>query len=787
MKKSIIIPLLLVFQVMAYTQAENLSSLSIEQIMQGDEFVGYLPNAIEWSADSKTVYFDWNPEKDTLESLYKVKLGEEKAEKVGLEELRTLPDYGLKYNASEDQLLYLKDGDVYLEDVEGKRRLAITNTIADESDAFFTTDGRIVFRQGKNLFSWTMATGEMRQLTNFKKGGESKEGKGTKPEQWLKNDQLTYFDILKKRKNKRDARQHRSTLLDDGHPSPIYTGSKSVSNIKCSPDGRFVTYRLAQKNFRKRSKVMHHVTESGYAQAKDARAKVGGKQDTYQMGIYDTQRDTAYLVDVSTVKGIQQKAAFLEEYKDDGKVWKASYNKPREVIVHGPVFSDAGQAAVVLRSQDNKDRWIMRLDLASGNLSLLDRQRDEAWIGGPGISGWNFTAGNIGWLNESTLWYQSEATGYSHLYTVNINSGKKKQLTKGSFEIHGAQLSKDKQRFYITANKENPHEQHFYWMDAMGGKMTKITDKPGKYEVEVSPDEKQLAIRYSYSNQPWELYLMPNEAGAQMQQITKSTTPEFESYDWRDPEIVRFKARDGAKVPARLYKPEKPNGAAVIFVHGAGYLQNVHRWWSSYYREYMFHNILADNGYTVLDIDYRASEGYGRDWRTAIYRHMGGQDLEDQIDGAKYLVEEHNIDAERLGIYGGSYGGFITLMAQFTSPGTFKSGAALRSVTDWAHYNHPYTSNILNTPVEDSLAYYRSSPIYHADGLQDNLLILHGMVDSNVQFQDVVRLAQRLIELGKDDWEFAVFPVEGHGFQEASSWADEYKRIFKLFQETLQE
>ena len=164
---------------------------------------------------------------------------------------------------------------------------------------------------------------------------------------------------------------------------------------------------------------------------------------------------------------------------------------------------------------------------------------------------------------------------------------------------------------------------------------------------------------------------------------------------------------------------------------------------------------------------------------------MGGKDLNDKIDGAKYLVEELHCDPERLGIYGGSYGGFITLMALFTSPETFKSGAALRSVTDWAHYNHGYTSNILNTPVEDSIAYAKSSPIYHAEGLKGNLVMLHGMVDTNVQFQDVVRLSQRLIELEKENWELAVFPMEGHGFKEASSWVDEYRRIFELFERTL--
>ena len=309
----------------------------------------------------------------------------------------------------------------------------------------------------------------------------------------------------------------------------------------------------------------------------------------------------------------------------------------------------------------------------------------------------------------------------------------------------------------------------------------------GNNEVMLSPDEKHLAILHSYSNSPTELYLQKNKVEAEPIKLTNGQSEEFQAYDWRDPEIIRFQASDGAMVPARIYEPnpEKKNGAAVIFVHGAGYLQNAHKWWSSYFREYMFHNLLADLGYTVLDIDYRASAGYGRDWRTGIYRHMGGKDLSDQVDGAKHLVSNYGIDADRIGIYGGSYGGFITLMALFNHPDVFESGAALRSVTDWAHYNHGYTSNILNTPEEDPIAYRRSSPIYFAEGLEGHLLIAHGMVDVNVHFQDVVRLSQRLIELGKDNWEMAVYPVEDHGFVEPSSWTDEYKRILKLFNSTL--
>jgi dipeptidyl aminopeptidase/acylaminoacyl peptidase len=196
----------------------------------------------------------------------------------------------------------------------------------------------------------------------------------------------------------------------------------------------------------------------------------------------------------------------------------------------------------------------------------------------------------------------------------------------------------------------------------------------------------------------------------------------------------------------------------------------------------MFHNLLVDQGYTVLDVDYRASEGYGRDYRTAIYRFMGGRDLQDFVDAKKFLVSSKGIDSNRVGIYGGSYGGFITLMGLFTSPKTFACGAALRSVTDWAHYNHEYTSNILNNPETDPEAFIKSSPIYYAQNLEKPLLILHGMVDDNVQFQDVVRLNQRLIELGKKDWNMALYPVESHGFKESASWQDEYRRIYELFE-----
>ncbi len=790
MKKFALLGCFLVISVLAFGQRQ--SNLSLTEIMKGHHFVGHLPQDIRWADDSRTIYFSWNPEDELLRSTYKTDINGGQPQKLTVEEQKGLPAAGA-YNAAHTLKAYSKNGDLFLKDLARGKTTQITNTLAAERNPSFSSDGKLVFfRLEDNVYSWSLDNGMLSQLTDFKKGNKKpKDKKLNEQQQWLKDDQLAHFDILQLRKETREAREDKAETLKPQRPQTVYLSDKNSLRLQVSPDGRFVTYLLSKSaSGSKRTKVPDFVTQEGYLNDLRSRPKVGSPQTTYEAHIFDTQKDTSYQIDPQQIEGIYDKPDFFKNYIEKDSTFAPKYEKAREVFIHHPIYNEAGnRAVVVVRSLDNKDRWMMSLDLENGQLNLLDRQRDEAWVGGPGIGGWNFSTGNIGWLkDDQTIWFQSEESGYSHLYSLNTESGKKKALTKGKFEIINARLSLDKTYFYLTTNEVGPEEQHFYRMPASGGKREKITSLPGNHAVAMSPDERYLAIRYSYSNKPWELYVMPNQPGAKATKITDSTTDAFKAYSWREPELVKFEASDGVLVPARLYKGKNgtANQPAVIFVHGAGYLQNVHKWWSSYFREYMFHNFLADHGYTVLDIDYRASNGYGRDWRTAIYRHMGGKDLSDQVDGAKYLVESLGVDKDKIGIYGGSYGGFITIFALFNHNDVFNCGAALRSVTDWAHYNHGYTSNILNTPAEDPIAFEQSSPIYFAENFdKGKLLMLHGMVDTNVQFQDVVRLSQRLIELGKKNWDVAIFPMEGHGFVESSSWADEYRRIFELFEEQL--
>lgn len=788
----------LLFLYPSFGWTQQLGELTVEKIMRDPKWIGSQPSGVNWSEDSQVIYFNWNPEANPGDSLYKITPTNFNPVKVSMQERRALaasmPMRQGVDNRDKTKKLIIENGKLYLFDQKTSSRRLLVSMVDRVSNASFNVkEDKVLFQMGDNFYSLNLNSGEMLQLSDFRRGNEQAAGgrpaaRMSDQDKWLEQDQLAWIQVLRERKERREAtaaaRRAMGGESQDERLLAIYTGNRNLTNARVSPDERFVTYVLTEFPMgAKRADVPNYVTESGYTENISTRPKVGADQSKGEMFVFDTKTNKSYAVKISDLPGLNDKPDYWNDYPSNaGKEYK------RDVYPSGPFWSPDGKYGVVqFIASDNKDRWIMLLNPETGGLTLLDRQRDEAWIGGPGISG--FGGGSTGWMPDNKrFWFMSEESGYSHLYTVDVTNGTKKALTSGKFEVYSPSISNDKKFWYFSSNEVHPGIRHFYKMPLEGGVRTQLTTMEGHNESYLSPDEKFIAIRHSYSNKPWELYVMPNRPGAQATQVTSSLTDEFKSYNWIDPEVITFKARDGADVYARLYKPrngQTKGSPAVIFVHGAGYLQNAHKWWSTYFREYMFHNLLADQGYTVLDIDYRASAGYGRDWRTAIYRHMGGWDLNDNTDGAKYMINELGVDPGKIGIYGGSYGGFITLMALFNEPEIFTAGAALRAVTDWAHYNHGYTSNILNTPVQDSIAYAKSSPIYFAEGLKGHLLIAHGMIDTNVHFQDVVRLAQRLMELEKDNWEMAVYPLEDHGFVEPSSWTDEYKRILKLFNDQL--
>ena len=769
---------LLAIAIAAPLSAQSRFDLSVANIMRGPELVGSPPANVQWTDDSKWVYFRWKPggrpwHEDA--ALYRVaatggppqKLSAAAEDSIAVLLANGTESFDRRWRAVSS------DGDLYVIDRRTTAVRRLTDTRTPETNPVFDRSAqRVFFVRENNIYSIELSSGTLRQHSDVRQGPAPQDARTPEGQRgFLEAQQRELFEHVRREIEQRDSAEKRRKDREARALKVVYLNrDERVSSMTVDPSGRWAMLQSgAPTATARRTMIPDWVTRTGYTEPMEVRTKVGDAQNSAgRVAIVNVESGDARWIDVE---------AALPADASTGR-------KKGEVIgtVRFGGWNDAGTVGLIgSLSTDFKDQWLHAIDAATGKLTLLTHERNNAWIGGP----CDFWSGCVGWLPDGRAYFASEKDGFSHLYTINADGSGEKQLTRGNWEVQRVTLAPNRDRFYLTTNEGSPHEVHFFHMDFAGANRTRITSEPGRQDVTVSPDGLRLAVVHSFANQPPELFLTDNRASAPLRQITDSPTAEWKSYKWIAPPIVQVKAADGVSVPARVYRPKdfgaQPNGAGVIFVHGAGYLQNVHNWWSTYYREYMFHHLLAARGYTVLDIDYRGSAGYGRDWRTAIYRHMGGKDLTDQVDGVKYLATNEGVDAARVGIYGGSYGGFITLMALFTQSDYFAAGAALRSVTDWAHYNHGYTGRILNLPQNDSMAYRQSSPIYFAEGLKDPLLIAHGMVDTNVHFSDVVRLAQRLIELGKKDWEMAVYPVVDHGFVEPSSWTDEYRRILELF------
>ena len=763
-------------------------TLTVDNIMRGPELVGYEPEQVRWGFDSQRLYFQWKRHTDKPRApmdTYTVNRDGSGLRKLTPEEARQAPP--VAGDTSKDQRLtvYAREGDLFVYDNTSGQTRQITRTTEAESNAHFLPDGqRIYFTRGGNLFVMSLENGSLEQITDIRPAGAAGAtaaadagrggrggGGGATPtaaaggapaaanssQEYLRAEQKELFETVRERAARREQEDARRKQESPRKPL-VLAARQKAGDLRLAPNGKYVLATIVERSSGKNTVVPDWITDTAYVEDIDGRPNVGDAPGQSKMAVIDAVSGDVKWVDAG---------------------------QSRAVNVSMPEWSwDGARVFVEARAVDNKDTWILALDPATGKTRAIDQEHDDAWVRGAGPGG-----RMTGWMkNDREVYFVSERTGYAQLYAAPWDGGEARALTTGRWEVLRIGRSRDRSHFYITANKETPFENHLYEMSGEGGPLTRITSRPGKHAATVSPDGRSIADLYSYTNQPTEVYVQENRAGAEAKRLTYSPAPEFGEYPWLDVPIVRFTARDGAKVPARLFQPAgyRAGGPAVVFVHGSGYLQNVDRWWSAhYYREYLFDHILMERGFTVIDVDYRGSAGYGRDWRTAIYEHMGGKDLDDAVDAAKYLVAEHGVDARKIGIYGGSYGGFLTLMAMFTQGDVFRAGAALRPVSDWALYNQSYTSDILNLPQADRAAYRRSSPIYFAEGLKGALLICHGMVDTNVEFNDTVRLVERLIELKKENWQLAVYPVEDHTFVEAASWADEYKRILALFEKNL--
>ena len=747
--------------------------LTLRDASRNDRFIGVGVRDIRWAPDGSGVYFRWNRNPMTdddpgADLWFQVDRRGRSVGELPDTEVDRIPDGSLSWSDDGQKAAWVREGSIYLYDAGGRNEQQIWRavTLGDNArSAQITSDGdEVLFEAGERLYRYSIAEGIVGIVAAKH---ELSRDRGTEAGEWLLEQQRELIDHVRVQSERQDAAaaRTRTARVRSAQPIPV-SSNASIDNIQLSPDGRFVTFQArTPANPQPRTDYVDYVDESGYATVRRARPKVGEPRATTRLGVVAI--DPTVHPDSVEVKWF--------DVAEAGE---------RKTVPHGPYWSLEGDKAVAqFISEDHKDLWFVELNLASGTTAVITHDHDDAWIGGPPIQANYLQPALLEWLPESRFVFASERTGWSHLYLAGTD-GTITPLTGGEWEVREASLARDRSTWLLKTSREHPSDDHLYLLPASGGEMERLTEKPGRHTGYWSPDGDRLAVVYDESIQLPDLFLRDAAPGARETRITQSGSDAFFEHPLIRPEIVSFEHPDGAPIWAALFKPEQPNAehAAVIHVHGGGYRQFAHRGWTVY--GYALHlgmiNYLVQQGYTVLDFDYRGSAGFGRDYRTDIARSMGMKDADGAAAAARYLADEHGTDPGRIGIYGVSYGGFMTLMSQFRYPGVFAAGVANAAVSDWAHYNDGWTSRILGVPYEDPEAFRISSPIYYADGLEDNLLIVHGLVDGNVQFQDAARLVQRLIELEKD-FEVMYYPVEPHTIQTEASRYDFVRRVTGYF------
>ncbi|HLA94456.1 MAG TPA: alpha/beta fold hydrolase [Pyrinomonadaceae bacterium] len=753
--------------------------LTVRDIMAEPSIAGMRVEGEKLSPDGTKVVYLWNPEGKLPRSLYMVPSNGGTAVKLlspsDLPALTRPPqpenklNYGVELRdefvkARENQLgnvdwspdskklIFTHQGDIYVLTLGEAKPKRFTKTQGPEIAARFLDANRIMFSQSGNVFVLDTVASTITQIT-------------------------------------REANQ----------PNFI-----SVGGVTPNKEGTLLAYTVTDSSKLRSLVVPNYLPD--YVAANPTRR--GWSEQKLFVAPMDGSRDTPFEIKLPKTEGVSNFRRMA---------WTAD-----------------GQNLIVDRiDKDTKRRQLFYVSSPgskSEQIILITEETDEKWQASLSVI---FEPNP---KKSGELFFASERDGYNHLYLAKLeaetrpvasvpdNSArvaegpeplstnvKITQLTKGNWQVEWAKWDPRVDEIFFMSTAHGPTVRRIEVVNLVG----KISDERILSHEEGMIDDPQIStegvdirVIYGFSNwnRPTELfvrrlcnvgsYTCSSTEPVSVPVKLSNTVPEsFKTRKWAEPKFLEIASRDGKKIPAKIYVPVGHNPASktkypmVIFVHGAGYLQNVINGWNNYYREFMFNDMLTRKGYVVLDIDYRGSAGYGRDWRTDVYDFLGGKDFDDHIDSIDFMVKNYGVDQKRIGTYGGSYGGFMAAMLATRAPERIAAAAALRPVMDWKNYyatNPGYTAQRLGFPDKNPEAYKRSSPISYADKLERPLLILHGMSDDNVHVQDSVQMMEKLIRLGKTKYfEVMLYPSENHGFVRPESWTDEYERIFAFFEKTL--
>lgn len=428
------------------------------------------------------------------------------------------------------------------------------------------------------------------------------------------------------------------------------------------------------------------------------------------------------------------------------------------------------------RAQNREE--VCLLDAATGISRVLFAEEDPAWVN---------TFEPPRFLPDGRFVWKSERSGFAHLYVGTTAGGNPKAITHGDWMVDSV-IGVDARRglVYFTATEENVRRRPVYRVGLDGNGFTKLTQTRGTHSGELSEDGRSLLDTVSKVAAPAAVSLLDvgGAAGREVRVVDRpeSRLAEFELAETQEVEVA---AEDGAKLVARLVKPAafdpRRKYPVVVFVYGGPHAQVVRDQWGA---TQLLDHLLASRGFLVWSLDNRGSWGRGHAWEATLFKETGKRELADQLAGVRYLKSLPYVDAARIGIWGWSYGGYMTLYALTNAPDVWKCGIAGAPVTHWKFYDSTYTERYMRTPAENPAGYEASAPLTKAKNLKAKLLLLHGTADDNVHIQNTLAFVDALTKAGRP-YELQVQPGQKHGFRGKASLDFRNAAIVRFFEDNL--
>ena len=444
-----------------------------------------------------------------------------------------------------------------------------------------------------------------------------------------------------------------------------------------------------------------------------------------------------------------------------------------------PAFSFTADSATVCyglvnRAQTREELRIRNLSTGAERTLLVEE--DPHWVNDDAVEPPRF-------FKDGRFLWKSERDGFAHLYLGDLAGGVPRQITRGDWIVDQL-VGVDESRglVYFTSTRDSPRRREIDRVSLDGTGLVRLTSGRGTHSAELSPDGQLLLDTFSTREDPPTVSVL--DGAGRVIHAASLPRSRLAEYDLARTEDVEVTGDDGARLLARVMKPPDFDPSrrypVIVFVYGGPHAQVVRDLWTAS----LLDHYLASRGYLVWSLDNRGSWGRGHAWESAIFRSMGARELADQLAGVRYLKSLPYVDPSRVGIWGWSYGGYMTLYALTRAPDVWKCGVAGAPVTHWKFYDTIYTERYMKTPAENPKGYEDSAPLSRAGDLRATLLLIHGAADDNVHLQNTVAFVDALVKAGRP-YELQIQAGQKHGFRGKSALDFRSAAIARFFEKNL--